>query len=295
VGNIHSGGSGKTPLVRALAEHFSARKPVVLSRGYRAVLSGVGAKVELNQLNGSKLYGDEPWMLAHQIKSPVFISKRRVLGIKKIEQSHEKSLVILDDGFQHLSLRRNVDLVCINTDKDPEENFCLPLGELREPVSALAVSSAVVLTPGASPAGLNAWQNLISKNFPELPCFVAEAQFQGFFQGEEHIDVTCEDNWVSFCGVAAPERFIAACKAQNSRTEHIRSFPDHYNYQDSDIDTILQDPRSSSASVFVTTEKDWYKVNGGFKRAHKKLVTIRYGYRLPDQFWFWLENRLQES
>lgn len=295
VGNIHSGGSGKTPMVRALAEHFCSRKPVILSGGYRAALSSVGSQVKLNELNGHHLYGDEPWMLAHQIESPVFISKKRVSGIKTIEKTYQKSLVILDDGFQHLALDRNVDLVCINTDKKPEENFCLPLGELREPISALSAASAVVLTPGENPKGLEAWQDFISEHFPNIRHFVARVEFQGFFYGKKPIQVSSDNNCLSFCGVAAPERFVAACKTQNPKTEHICSFPDHHRYSASDIDKILEDPRVNPESTFVTTEKDWYKVNTYFEKANRKLVTLRYRFILPDLFWSWIETQLPES
>ena len=113
VGNLHSGGSGKTPLVEAISKRFQLRSPVILSRGYLGTLSSEGAEIDRLMPNGSLLYGDEPWMLSQQQAGPVFISKKRVAGVKRIEKQYPNSLVILDDGFQHLALGRDVDIICI--------------------------------------------------------------------------------------------------------------------------------------------------------------------------------------
>jgi tetraacyldisaccharide-1-P 4'-kinase len=88
---------------------------------------------------------------------------------------------------------------------------------------------------------------------------------------------------------------VAACKKQNPKTEHIWSFPDHHSYSAFDIDKIIEDPRVNPESTFVTTEKDWYKVNTYFEKANKKLVTLRYRFILPDLFWSWIETQLPES
>ena len=123
IGNIHSGGSGKTPLVKAVTQHFlSKKRVVVLSRGYGAELSNQGAEIDPNSLKGSSLFGDEPWMLSQALKTPVFISRDRAKGVKVIEKKYPDSLVVLDDGFQHLALIRSLDIVCINPSKKLTKN-----------------------------------------------------------------------------------------------------------------------------------------------------------------------------
>ena len=110
VGNIHSGGSGKTPVVRALAEHFKSRYPAVVSRGYKASLSSKGAKVNMQ---GAFAVGDEPWMLHKLFGLQVWIGKDREMSIKKIEAIQSSNLIILDDGYQHFKVQRDLDIVLI--------------------------------------------------------------------------------------------------------------------------------------------------------------------------------------
>jgi tetraacyldisaccharide 4'-kinase len=292
VGNIHSGGSGKTPLVKAIADHFSIYNPMILSRGYRGKLSSRGAQLDLSNPNGSYLYGDEPWMLANQVSGGVFISKNRVAGIKQIEQQKSHELVILDDGFQHLALGRNVDIVAINTGKKLSDNFCLPMGELREPLAALNLSDAVVLTPGEDEQGLDPWLRHLNKFFPDLPVFVAKNKFLGFFENNRPIKLNPSEGVVSFCGIASPKRFIVALKQFLPDAIHIHSFPDHYKYSQSDVEKMIVEAGSHLARTFVTTDKDWYKVNRFFVNRPERILSLRNGFELDETFWFWLEAKV---
>lgn len=294
VGNIHSGGSGKTPLVKAVADHFSHEKPVVLARGYRGALSAKGAQVNLSQPNGSVLYGDEPWMLARQLKSPVFIAKKRVQGIKEIEKIDSTSLVILDDGFQHLALDRNLNILCINSDKSISDNYCLPLGELREPVTAIAFSHGVVLTPGSQENGYNQWQQFLKAQFPQIPQFLAERHVEGFFDGDTKILLDSTQELFSFCGVAAPERFVSTIRNSYPAVRHLQSFNDHHFYSGADVQKLINSVNSQSTSPFVTTDKDWYKAAPYFKRANRTLLSLRMSYKLSPEFWRWLEEKIKE-
>ena len=114
VGNVHSGGSGKTPLVLELVDHFASRAPVVLSRGYKGTASAAGARVDLASPTGPAVYGDEPWMLARRTGRPVYVGRDRVAQVKEIETQGESPLVVLDDGFQHLALQRKIDIVALS-------------------------------------------------------------------------------------------------------------------------------------------------------------------------------------
>jgi tetraacyldisaccharide 4'-kinase len=294
VGNIHSGGSGKTPLVRLLAEKLNTYSPVILSRGYRGKLSAVGARVDLNSQQGAILYGDEPWMLARQTGKPVFVGKNRLTLIKEIERLIPNSLVLMDDGFQRLSVKKTVSLICINSDKSPGDNFCLPFGELREPLSAIAKSDAVVLTPGILPAGVSLWKQLLSKQFPKIPLFEAQLDLDGFYQGAKSITVSLNERIASFCGIAAPSRFIELLNSNLPVSNHLRSFPDHYQYHREDVDWLLSQGLKQEAKTFVTTDKDWFKVAPLFQGTDVTLVSLRYGYVMPDLFWKFLSDKMGE-
>lgn len=293
VGNLHSGGSGKTPLVEAISKRFQLRSPVILSRGYLGTLSSEGAEIDRLMPNGSLLYGDEPWMLSQQQAGPVFISKKRVAGVKRIEKQYPNSLVILDDGFQHLALGRDVDIICINTDKEVAASFCLPLGGLRESFKALDHADAVVLTPGSQNKNLEVWQNVIQNEFPKLPCFVAHSKVDGFFEGPSDFEFDSLQNWVSFSGIASPERFVKTLSEYSPSVEHIQSYPDHHRYVESDIEWLINEKNRAGAFGFVTTDKDWYKVYELFKPKSEKVISLRVGYDLPDSFWIWLEAKVK--
>lgn len=150
VGNIHSGGSGKTPLLLSLVNHFQDNC-AVLSRGYRAPASRVGALVDLKDARGPSFYGDEPWMIASHSSASVFVGQNRRQLFERQKISEKFKLCLLDDGFQHVQMGRHFDLVAIGTSKDPRQSFCIPAGELREQVSGLSRAHAFVLvgkTPG---------------------------------------------------------------------------------------------------------------------------------------------------
>jgi len=292
VGNIHSGGSGKTPLVRLLAEKLKTFSPVILSRGYRGKLSAVGTQVDLKSQHGASLYGDEPWMLAQQTGKPVFVGKNRLLLIKEIERLIPNGLVLMDDGFQRLSVKKTLSLICINSDKSPDDNFCLPFGELREPLSAIAKSDGVVLTPGTKTEGVSLWKQILSHQFPQTPFFEAQLDLEGFYQGGQSITLSHSEKIASFCGIAAPGRFVDLLKSNLPLSSHLKSFPDHYNYRAQDVEWILSQGQKQNAKTFVTTDKDWFKVAPLFKETNVALVSLRYGYVMPDLFWKFLFDKL---
>jgi tetraacyldisaccharide 4'-kinase len=292
VGNIHSGGSGKTPVVAAISERYAGKPVIILSRGYGGHLSRTGAQVNLQSKNGAQNYGDEPWMLASIQKAPVFIDKNRTRGIKKIESAFPNAFVVLDDGFQHLALNRDINLVCINTDKNPYANFCLPLGDLREPISSINSSDAVVLTPGSQISGETEWLVWLKKHFSKVPVFIAALRVDGLFQGQERFYPAPNERLVSFCGIASPERFIAEVCKLSSDAEHLKSFADHHKYTQNDIDSLILMVRDSANMVFVSTDKDWSKAHPFFAARGKKLYSLRMTYTLPQEFWHWLDGKL---
>jgi len=292
IGNIHSGGSGKTSVVKTIAERFRGKNTAVLARGYRGELSKKGARVDLDNESGASVFGDEPWMLASLLNVPVFIDKNRVRGIKMIEKIFSNGIVILDDGFQHFPLHRDLNLVCISADKKPEDSFCLPLGELREPISAISFSDAVILTPGFELSGIGIWRDWLRKNFLATPVFVAQQEIEGLFSGNKPFEPDPSATLFSFCGIASPDRFVSTIQGIHPNSRHLRSFADHHCYTQRDIETLLAMVGTESPHFFVTTDKDWSKASPFFERQYKTLVSLRIGYKMTDEFWVWLEKEL---
>ncbi|MEZ4750744.1 MAG: tetraacyldisaccharide 4'-kinase [Bdellovibrionota bacterium] len=144
IGNLHSGGSGKTPVVRAICEGLKSKRPAVMSRGYRARLSKEGALVDRAH-GGPDAFGDEPWMLAQVLECPVYIGADRGRLAKRIENEGLSDLIIMDDGFQNFTLIKDKSMLVFNAEKDLDSLYCPPLGELREPLGAVNAADALIV------------------------------------------------------------------------------------------------------------------------------------------------------
>ena len=292
IGNIHLGGSGKTPLVLELSRHFGARLPCIVMRGYRGKLSKQGALVDPSQSDGPELYGDEAFMLAKKLSRPVYVGADRVASVKLIEQREQCGVVILDDAFQNLRLRKTVNLVTIEVTKDPSDCFTLPLGSLREPLSMLRQADAIILVGASEHTNeRQAWRAMLSSVTSTPPIFSVVRRSDGFWDGERPAVLQADRNWVAFCGIAHPKRFSDDLRLhQNIQFGH--AFPDHHRYRESDLDRLEQLRESLGAAGFVTTEKDWFKVAPRLKVRTTPIFSFRIKYELPSAFTAWLDGRL---
>ncbi|MFA7074921.1 MAG: tetraacyldisaccharide 4'-kinase [Endomicrobiaceae bacterium] len=150
VGNITWGGSGKTPVVLKIAEYVLSKNktPVILSRGYGRKNNTQGSVIVRDKekiLSGIAEAGDEPYMMSQRIKCPVIVGKNR---IKSADLAHKfnPDVFILDDGFQHWKLKRDLDVVCINSLNPFGNNMIIPAGILREDVTSLKRAGIIILT-----------------------------------------------------------------------------------------------------------------------------------------------------
>lgn len=282
VGNIHSGGSGKSPLVAAIANHFS--EVAILSRGYRGQLESEGGLVDPAHTEGAARFGDEPWMLSQLMSAPIYVGKDRVRSVQGLEREKKFRGVILDDGFQHLRLGRNLDLAVVSVSAKLSEAYCLPWGDLREPLSSLRFAHAVVLT-GEDQASERAWRQYLASRCPEVPVFTAKLTVEGIFQGKNPAKPSGVA--AAFSGIAGPERF----RKSAGEVKWLRAFPDHHSYSDSDLRWILQEKRKVGADYLLTTDKDFFKLIRRFQALGEAVFSMRIGYELSPEFWYFLENR----
>ena len=235
VGNLTTGGSGKTPFVIALGELLKARGILfdVLSRGYRRKTHGV----LVVDPNGSAAdFGDEPILISRHLRVPVIVGKSRYEAGRFAEKGFDSELHILDDGFQHRSLARDFDIVLMTGDEFKDR--LLPSGRLREPLSSLARADAVVLPTAfagdrASLRGEVIWRMTRQVSVPQAP-----------------------PSPIVFCGIARPEQFFAHVRAAGIAPASEIAFPDHHHYQVSDIARLRAAKEKAGAGGFVTTEKD---------------------------------------
>ena len=252
VGNLSTGGSGKTPLVILLGELLEARGICfdVLSRGYGRRTSGV-LLVDPGGL--PRAFGDEPLLIARKLQAPVIIGEDRYEAGRFAESRFGPRLHLLDDGFQHRGLARDFDIVLV-TPEDARDRL-LPAGRLREPLAALRRADAIVLSGGASPEA-----------FPVEGKMVWRVR-----RGIVPVDVPAQP--VVFCGIARPQNFLLQLRAAGIDPVAEALFRDHHAYTEKDVSDLLQLRQRSEAGGFVTTEKDAVNL-GGFLDALAPLAVV---------------------
>jgi tetraacyldisaccharide 4'-kinase len=292
VGNLHSGGSAKTPVLCAIAEKFAPLKPILVSRGYGGELSREGAKV-VDAADGPQKYGDEPWMLFKRLGLPVYIGAHRAHSLRYAARENLGRFFLLDDAFQNFSFVHDIDLVTIQTGKAPEESHCIPLGDLREPFSALRHASAVVLIDGPF---LSEWKALVSKVAPRLPQFHAELKSARLWNASGSAELPKGAEYGAFCGIAFPSGFQTTLEKQGMRPAFLEAYPDHFVYTALEFQRLSDTARTRGCSALITTEKDWHKVAPfqGFEGAIN-IYYLRIEYGFSEEFWYFLNSRLRLS
>ena len=260
VGNLSVGGSGKTPFVLLLGELLAKRdiKFDILSRGYGRRTRGIA---RVDPAGSSRDFGDEPLLLARRLNVPVIVGEDRYAAGVFAEKHFGPQLHLLDDGFQHRALARDLDIVLV-TPEDARDRL-LPAGRLREPLRSLFRADAVVLTSGASPEsfplnGKLVWRvrrGISHENLPNRP--------------------------VAFCGIARPQNFLLQLRTAGVEVVAQALYRDHHAYTERDIQDLLKLRQQSEAEGFVTTEKDAINL-GGFLSALQPLAVVAVKMELLD-------------
>ncbi|MEW5723957.1 MAG: tetraacyldisaccharide 4'-kinase [Thermodesulfobacteriota bacterium] len=269
VGNLTVGGTGKTPLVMTIARELSRRglRPAVVSRGYRgrgrAAVNVVsdGARVLL----GPAEAGDEPYLLARSLPGvPVLTGRDRYLAGLAAVEDFGAGTIVLDDGFQHIQLARNADLLLLDARRPWGNGFLLPAGPLREPPEQAARATAFVLTRAGG--GESATEEELRARFPGRPVFTARRRPVRLTDLAGTTEM--EPGWlrgrrvVAFCGLARPEAFLETLAGLGVRETLLIKWPDHYRPRDRDLRLIEAKVRELGADGAVTTAKDAVKLAG---------------------------------
>ena len=283
IGNLSTGGAGKTPLTIALAKALTERglHVDVLSRGY-----GRKSKLPLRvDPNGSaETFGDEPLLIARETGLPVYVAPQRYdagLLAEAGSESADARVHLLDDGFQHRQLHRDVDILLLN--RQDWEDALLPAGNLREPLAAIR-RATVLAVPAGEPeleAALRrwGWQGLVWRlkrkmELPEVSGPVA-----------------------AFCGIARPEQFFAGLEAAGLTLVERTAFPDHHRYATRDLEKLLASARAAGATALITTEKDLVRMEkiASSVPVSLPLKTARLSIEIEDEAIWWLAGRIATS
>jgi tetraacyldisaccharide 4'-kinase len=293
VGNVHSGGSGKTPLVLAISSKLSDIPHAIITRGYRGKLSKASALVDLHQTDGTSLYGDEAWMLAKHSGKPVYIGADRRKTLNSVEKAGACKFVLMDDGFQHLRVKPSLTLIAVNSSREIADSFCLPLGDLREPWIAIRGANAVVLVGvDSDQKKQDLWKNFIYSLSSDLPVFVANCILEkDYWVGGSKVTVSSDDKLGFFCGLAQPQGFQSQI-AGIANSHLLKTFPDHHPYSREDVKQLIELKKEKGLTQIITTEKDWYKANPLFESFGERLLSLRIRYDLEEDFWHFLKSRI---
>lgn len=255
VGNLSVGGTGKTPLVAAIASWLVAigERPAILSRGYARTVTKRGATVVSD---GTRVVadvahaGDEPLMLARAVPgaSVVVCADRHAAGLVA-ERTLGATVHVLDDGFQHLPLARDLDIV-VTTAGTLATDAVLPKGRLREPIQALSRASLLVVV-GATEADAEAEARAYG-----VPLGLGAARRLGA-PIAVHGDLPTRDRpLVAMAGIGHPAQFVDALTADGWRVADVCAYPDHHWYTPADLSAVARRVAAAGAWGVATTDKD---------------------------------------
>jgi tetraacyldisaccharide 4'-kinase len=263
VGNLSVGGTGKTPFVQMLTKYFISKgfKPGIVGKGYKRkskgeVVVGDGTKVLVSAREG----GDEMVLLADSLNVPVIAHDSKTEAALSMQEKFDIDLIIVDDGFQHRRLHRDLDIVLI--DKETYENpELMPVGRLREPIESIKRAD-VVCTTGNFELGTNFTQHFKEKVVRirvkpvEANPYYLSDKFQLKIRDSKKNPVNC----IALAGIAKPNRFFDMLKDLGYTTLDSHSFPDHHNYSKSDLQLLIDKCKNKKCDHIATTEKDAAKI-----------------------------------
>lgn len=272
VGNLSMGGTGKTPLVIHLAKLFQEKsfKPAIISRGYKGQASNLVNVVSTYEavLLNSEDAGDEPFLISKSLSNiPVLTGKKRALPCKYAVDKLGCDILILDDGFQHLPVKRNLDLVLFNSSTIDKKHHVFPGGELRESILALKRCDAIVFT-GVEDAFLSAIENFKEKlelhniTKPTFLIRYGDILINRYPNGtKKHGEGITDFKLLAFTGIGNPHRFKDYLLNNHCNIQTFTPFADHHKYTQSDIDKLEEYALEKHITALITTEKDAVKLS----------------------------------
>ena len=272
VGNLTTGGTGKTPLVALIAEILieNNENVCILTRGYgrmnpkTRVLVCDGEKVLVDPIEG----GDEPVELAYKLngKAVIVADADRVAAAKWARKRFGVTVFILDDGFQHRRAKRDLDIVCVDATNPCGNGHILPAGSLRESFRCIERAGAVVITRADQSTSLDALQQKLEGRNTRASIFRARTELLSLTRLSEHGSVAnyvCGKDrrkYFAFSGIGNPENFFATLRNNDFELTGVSSFPDHHRYIQRDIDRVESEAKKQNADALLTTPKDAVKL-----------------------------------
>lgn len=272
VGNIAFGGTGKTPLTIWLANYFTSigKRPLILMRGYKGKLENSFGVLEHQDNNADpQSFGDEATMMAKKISDGVIVvGKNRSKNLSFYLRKYNPDVVLLDDGHQHLKIKRNMNIVTIDSSMPLSRYKTAPLGYLREGPKSLLHADVMLLgrTDLVEKAQLEKLKSFLRQYTTPKTLFVdMDYKIEGFYNHRHEkvydLDDLSGQDIVAATAVASPDSFFQMLKKNKLKVIDEKSFPDHYFFTDKDIKNLFSKKEDKGKQkLVVVTEKDMVKM-----------------------------------
>ncbi len=282
IGNITVGGTGKTPMTLYMAELVKnlGYEVVVISRGYKGELEKTGGIVSNGKtvLMGPEKAGDEPFMLACRLKNiPVVVGKNRFQAGMQAVNNFKPDVIVLDDAFQHLKIKRDIDLVLLDSDNPFGNLHLLPRGVLREPLSALQRADAFIMTRTGRASETEMEKPLagLKEFIQSKPVFkTSHIPYAYIVKKEKYVSFESistssflhdfnflkDRRVLAFAGIARNDDFLHTIESFKCDITDFIGFEDHHRYSDSDLNRIFRLAEKANVGFLITTEKDYAKL-----------------------------------
>jgi tetraacyldisaccharide 4'-kinase len=269
IGNITVGGTGKTPMVHYVASLLKGfgMEVAVISRGYGGHAQRSGGIVSNGKITlmGPQASGDEPQLLASKLKGiPLLVGKDRYGAGRRAISRFGASVLVLDDAFQHLPLKRDLDLLLLDSTRPFGNGYCIPRGTLREPVEQIKRASSFILTRWPGDNNLTPERSIIEAHAQGRPIFrcmhVPETLFVPGRKNFLDLASLKGQNLFAFSGIARNECFHEIIAKLEGCLSGFLEFPDHYRYAHDDLGLIWKRARDLKVDNIITTEKDYVNI-----------------------------------
>jgi tetraacyldisaccharide 4'-kinase len=283
VGNITTGGTGKTPIVEWIARAAAKEnaRACVLTRGYgradagRRVLVSDGERITADAREG----GDEPRLLAEMLRgvAAIISDADRVAAARWAEENLKSNLFILDDGFQHLRIARDLDLVAVDAANPWGNGRLLPTGRLREPLKNLSRADCIILTRAEQCPDIDSLRRQAERFSNGRPVLLSRTRTKAIRPLDETMITSAapdssthhsslithhslSQTVAAFCAIGNPASFFAHLRNDGHSLSYTRAFADHYVYEQSDVDELVTEAKRAGAQALLTTAKDAVKL-----------------------------------
>jgi len=268
VGNIVAGGVGKTPLVEHIAGYCAekGRRVGIVSRGYGRATKGVVTVSDgMSLLTDAKGGGDENVQMARKFPGAVVVAAERRANAARVARGKGADVIIVDDGFQHRYLWRDLDIVILDSSVDVTKEWLLPVGRKREPFGNIRRCDVIALSHVRVGSDEPSWVREVRR--ASKPVVRFRHKVLGLRRGYDGAVVSLDEGSkggvFAFSGIGRHERFLESVNEAGIRVEGDRRYPDHYFYREEDVRDIVARMNSVGATRCVTTEKDVTRMLAG--------------------------------